>query len=174
MAISVRKRFEVFKRDGFRCRYCGKGTPAVVLEVDHVVPVAGGGGDDEMNLVTACWECNSGKSDRPLTESITGEDPHDRAVMMLERERQLREYNVVLGAMRTRIDAEVAGLNEFWQAHCGRQFLSTDDAWLRTVLEWCPVERVKMALQLAIDRRKVSDLSYVNAILRNWRQEGKL
>ena len=31
------------------------------LEVDYVVPVSKGGGDDMGNLVTACRECNSGK-----------------------------------------------------------------------------------------------------------------
>jgi 5-methylcytosine-specific restriction endonuclease McrA len=40
MAVTPKVRFEVFKRDNFTCRYCGRKTPEVVLEVDHVVPVA--------------------------------------------------------------------------------------------------------------------------------------
>ena len=56
-------RFAVLSRDGFRCRYCGRSAPDVVLQVDHIVPVARGGGDDPANLVTACAECNVGKTD---------------------------------------------------------------------------------------------------------------
>lgn len=37
--VAVGLRFDVFQRDGFRCRYCGR-TPAdgVALEADHVIP----------------------------------------------------------------------------------------------------------------------------------------
>lgn len=56
--------FEVFYRDHFRCRYCGK-TPAdgVTLTIDHVYPHSRGGGNQRVNLVTACKSCNSHKRD---------------------------------------------------------------------------------------------------------------
>jgi 5-methylcytosine-specific restriction endonuclease McrA len=38
LAVSVRTRFEVFKRDDFTCQYCGRKSPDVVLEADHIVP----------------------------------------------------------------------------------------------------------------------------------------
>ena len=56
------KRFAVLERDGFKCRYCGRGAKEnVVLQVDHVVPRSAGGTDDLSNLLTACSECNGGK-----------------------------------------------------------------------------------------------------------------
>lgn len=61
----LRQRFEILKRDGYRCRYCGRSGRLVQLEVDHVVAVAEGGTDDDDNLVTACGDCNQGKSSRP-------------------------------------------------------------------------------------------------------------
>lgn len=54
-------RMEILARDGFRCRYCGRVAPEVVLEVDHVVPRRDGGTDGRDNLVTACRDCNGGK-----------------------------------------------------------------------------------------------------------------
>jgi len=66
--LSTRLRMEVLKRDGFRCVYCGATPINALLHVDHVHPVAGGGGDDPANLVTSCCDCNLGKSDIPLTE----------------------------------------------------------------------------------------------------------
>jgi hypothetical protein len=65
MAVSKRLRYEILKRDNHACKYCGGTAPDVVLTVDHVVPVALGGGDDPANLVAACKDCNAGKSSVP-------------------------------------------------------------------------------------------------------------
>lgn len=62
MAVSKRLRFEIFRRDSHTCRYCGATPPDVPLRIDHVTPVALGGGDTPDNLVTSCEPCNSGKS----------------------------------------------------------------------------------------------------------------
>lgn len=70
MAVSKRTRFEVLRRDNFTCRYCGGKAPDVVLTVDHVVPVALGGSDDSSNLVTACRDCNAGKSSTSPSEEL--------------------------------------------------------------------------------------------------------
>lgn len=56
-------RFAVLRRDGFRCAYCGRGeSDGVKLHIDHLVPVARGGRSELDNLVTACQDCNLGKS----------------------------------------------------------------------------------------------------------------
>lgn len=64
--ISKRLRFRIMKRDSFMCRYCGDRGDGVELVIDHITPVARGGTNDPDNLVTACWDCNSGKTDEPL------------------------------------------------------------------------------------------------------------
>lgn len=64
--VSARTRFEILKRDNFTCQYCGRKAPDVTLECDHIHPVSRGGSDDFDNLIAACWECNSGKSDIPI------------------------------------------------------------------------------------------------------------
>lgn len=61
-------RFAVLNRDGFRCQYCGKTAKAAKLVVDHIVPVAAGGQTVPENLVTACFPCNAGKSDKRIIE----------------------------------------------------------------------------------------------------------
>lgn len=55
-------RFNILQRDGFKCVYCGKSGQDVQLEVDHLNPVSNGGLNNPSNLVTACFECNRGKS----------------------------------------------------------------------------------------------------------------
>lgn len=59
--ITAKKRFEIFKRDGFRCVYCGKTWKDVTLEVDHIVAKTDWGSDEFDNLVTCCRECNMWK-----------------------------------------------------------------------------------------------------------------
>lgn len=62
-------RFEVLKRDGFRCTYCGAGSRSGVrLEVDHIKPKAAGGTDAPSNLTTSCHDCNNGKAATMLSE----------------------------------------------------------------------------------------------------------
>lgn len=68
-------RFDVFRRDNFCCRYCGRSSPSVTLEVDHVVAVSNGGTDDIGNLVTACTDCNRGKSAKVADAPAPGARP---------------------------------------------------------------------------------------------------
>lgn len=65
MAVSKRLRFEILRRDGHRCHYCGATAVEAALTVDHVTATALGGTDTPDNLVTACDPCNSGKSATP-------------------------------------------------------------------------------------------------------------
>lgn len=64
MAVSKRLRFAVFQRDDHTCQYCGlrAGDQGTVLQIDHILPVSVGGKDEPSNLVTACRDCNAGKS----------------------------------------------------------------------------------------------------------------
>lgn len=59
--IPSRLRSSILSCDGFKCRYCGRCAPDVVLHVDHVVPVSQNGLTVESNLVAACEDCNLGK-----------------------------------------------------------------------------------------------------------------
>ena len=63
MALSLRKRFFVLKRDQFACVRCGASGVGVRLEVHHRVPFARGGSDNLSNLETLCYECNRGQRD---------------------------------------------------------------------------------------------------------------
>lgn len=69
--ISKKTRFEIFKRDCFTCQYCGKKAPDVILELDHIKPVSKGGKNTLLNYVTACFDCNRGKSDKELDDKLS-------------------------------------------------------------------------------------------------------
>ena len=64
-------RFEILRRDNFRCVYCGRGAEdGAKLQVDHVVPSSRGGTDDPGNLRTACKMCNTSKGARVMPDVI--------------------------------------------------------------------------------------------------------
>lgn len=65
--ISLRTRYDVLRRDNYKCRKCGR-SPAtnhsITLEIDHIIPIAKHGTNDIDNLQTLCSDCNEGKKDR--------------------------------------------------------------------------------------------------------------
>lgn len=102
--ISKKTRFEVFKRDGFICVYCGQHPPQIILEVDHVIPVAKGGLSEEDNLVTACFSCNRGKSAKKL-DSIP-KSLKLKAEKAKEIDDQIVGYQNILREIEMRIENE--------------------------------------------------------------------
>jgi 5-methylcytosine-specific restriction endonuclease McrA len=62
--LSLKLRYQILKRDGERCKICGRtANGSLTLHVDHIVPYSKGGLDDPKNLQPLCNECNLGKSD---------------------------------------------------------------------------------------------------------------
>lgn len=65
--MTKKLRDQIKMRDNFTCCVCGNSTynePNLLLEIDHIVPVAKGGCTIETNLQTLCWKCNRAKSDK--------------------------------------------------------------------------------------------------------------
>ena len=64
--ISDNLRYQVLKRDNFKCCACGA-SPAkdasVELHIDHIIPWSKGGENKIDNLQTLCSKCNLGKGD---------------------------------------------------------------------------------------------------------------
>lgn len=65
-------RFRVLAKCNFRCAYCGVAAATTRLEIDHVVPQAQGGTDEEDNLTAACITCNRGKRDYLIDDIKAG------------------------------------------------------------------------------------------------------
>jgi 5-methylcytosine-specific restriction endonuclease McrA len=81
LAIMVRRpprkekkltRFEIFKRDRYKCQYCVKESKQLTL--DHVMPRFRGGEHTWENVVAACVNCNRIKA---------GRTPHEARMKLL-------------------------------------------------------------------------------------------
>ncbi len=66
-AMNNSLRYDVMRRDRFKCVFCGKSPSSdnnCLLEIDHKIPVAHGGNNFIENLQTLCKECNIGKNNK--------------------------------------------------------------------------------------------------------------
>jgi hypothetical protein len=149
-SLSRAARFKVFNRDGFTCQYCGQQPPRVVLEVDHIVPVSGGGSNHVENLTTACFDCNRGKAARGL-EAPAPMAAEEKLEMIRERELQIKELKRVMNKVQTRVSSEIKSINliyenKFFAYHLSQAFL---DGSVRMFLERLPFHEVEEAMRLA-------------------------
>lgn len=115
MSITKKIRFEVFKRDGFICQYCGGTPPESVLEVDHIQPKSKGGSDDMNNLVTSCFSCNRGKSNIELNKV-----PNKIGLnydIIKEKEDQYRAYVRLLKIIEKRLVCEIEEVVETFELY---------------------------------------------------------
>jgi hypothetical protein len=113
-ALTQKLRFEVFKRDSFKCQYCGQCAPDVVLNVDHIDPVANGGGNEIENLVTSCFACNSGKSDRQLSDDTIVAKSRSQLQDLQERREQIEMMLKWKKGLLSVDNEAVQAVCEFW------------------------------------------------------------
>lgn len=64
--IPASVRVSVLTRDNYQCRFCGRKSTQVQLEIDHIKPFSKGGTHEINNLQTLCIDCNRGKGARFL------------------------------------------------------------------------------------------------------------
>ncbi len=154
-AVGKRVRFEVFKRDGFKCMYCGAHPPDVLLQCDHIEPVSLGGSNEPDNLITACQPCNIGKSNIPLSAVPTS--LADKAALVIERESQIAGYEAVMKARRMRIEADAEEvLDAFCQAHRIKGISMRDFESIKHFVVKLGLDAVLTAMDLATSRKPYS------------------
>lgn len=61
-------RMAVFKRDNWKCQYCGKFGHKKNLTIDHIIPRSKDGKNTFENTVACCKKCNSIKGSKSLEE----------------------------------------------------------------------------------------------------------
>jgi hypothetical protein len=75
--------------------------------LDHIVPVAEGGGDEDSNLIAACSDCNHGKHARIIDAASIPRDYKAMGLDAKERAAQLAEYRKHLESLRAEVDQSI-------------------------------------------------------------------
>lgn len=149
--ISKRVRFEVFKRDRFMCQYCGQTPPAVVLEVDHVLPVSAGGTNALHNLVSACFDCNRGKAAGLL--SSVPESVAVQAELAAEKIAQVKAFDRLIKAQRKLEEAQINEVEDAFRVYFPRHgFAPKFRQSVRVFLQKLPAHQVVDHMHLACGR----------------------
>lgn len=176
-AFTKSERFEIFKRDGFRCVYCGSTPVQSALRVDHVVPVSEGGTNKHSNLVTACFDCNAGKAARLLEDKRL---PIGDATAVLDHAEQIKSFLEAQREMEAAQESVTRLVASRWEELLGPISQEMFDRLGKLSREWS-IERLSEAME--ITSRKLGSLGrydypyavrqqkYFQGILRKWREE---
>ncbi len=172
MGLSKRLRFEVFKRDCFRCQYCGvSGTePGVILHADHIVPKCEGGEDSLLNLTTACAACNQGKSGVPLKDTAASEKQLKQAQIAQLRNEQAKMIAQWVTELEDSLALEVQTVAQLWTTLTGYAFNERGLTELKNAIRRYGVQEVIFVLRVAVDcfywddagERQAESVEYTN------------
>lgn len=147
--IGKRLRFEVFTRDKFSCRYCGKSSPTVILEIDHVVPVSEGGTNDLHNLATSCFDCNRGKANIIIDSTNVETMPSFKS--MEQHRYQVEEFLEYIKFLRETEDELVL---KIWNTFgCTNKYDDRMDAGLRAMIRTYGYEETLHSAQIAYSQK---------------------
>lgn len=156
--LSKKVRFEVFKRDGFKCQYCGACAPETILEVDHIEPVSKGGKNDLMNLITSCKACNAGKSDTQLSDDAAVQKQRAMLDELAERREQLEMMLAWREGMKEIGDEAANKVADAWHEHVtGWSLNETGMQNIRKWLRQFSLAQILEAMDISADQYLVYD-----------------
>jgi len=157
VSISKKIRFEVFKRDDFKCQYCGSTPPNITLEIDHIKPVSKGGTNDINNLVTSCFNCNRGKSNIEL--KTLPNQLNDNIEILREKEEQLKEYHKLIRNIENRNSRNIQKVTDRFESYYPEKTLAETfkNVSLRTFVKKLDVYDVLESLDKAYSKMHNSE-----------------
>jgi len=160
-SISKKTRFEVFKRDKFTCQYCGAKAPDVILHLDHIKPVAKGGKVTLVNLLTACENCNQGKSAILLGDDSAVKKAQKQAESLQDRREQLEmimQWHEDLGDIDNEI---IKKLTQFWYCLLGNHYSLTESGIkkLRKMVKRFSLDETLTAMKISAENYIVLDVN---------------
>jgi len=134
-SISKKTRFEVFKRDSFTCQYCGAKAPDAILEIDHLNPVKHGGDNDLLNLITSCFVCNRGKSDRKLSDNSVVEKQRVQIEELNLRRQQLEMILEWRNELQKDRNFELNKIHDYWREKFKPYDLVNPEEWFASFVK---------------------------------------
>lgn len=175
IGLTKTQRFEVFKRDSFKCQYCGRQSPDVILEVDHILPVAEGGTNDILNLITSCRDCNRGKGKRKLSDTSSIE----KQKAQLDEMNKIREQTEMMIRWKQELmhltDTQIDAIEKTYENTYDYTFSDRGRQIVRALIRRFGFQEVVEATEIACDQYdadswfdKLGGICYNR---RKWRQE---
>lgn len=156
--LSKKLRFEVFKRDSFKCQYCGASSPEAVLHVDHIKPVSKGGTNDLLNLITSCSSCNLGKGARELGDHTTIKKQKNQLDELNERREQLEMLMEWKDTLKDIVKQEVDYVDELVQEYTGFNLNQEELNSVRSMIRRYGFEEVYESMQITLEKGDIENI----------------
>lgn len=162
-SISKKIRFEIFKRDNFKCQYCGSSAPHVLLHIDHIKPVSKGGTNVITNLITACESCNGGKSNILLDSSAAIDKQRIQLESLQKRREQLEMMMQWHDLIVDEKDVLIKKLSDYWLKITNDHYSLT--TYAKSTLKKLIAKHDFSEIIKAIDEAAESYFKYKNNVL---------
>lgn len=156
-------RFEVFKRDSFTCQYCGRQAPEAVLHIDHIKPVAKGGKNEIINLVTSCDQCNLGKGARELSDDSVVMKQKEQLDELNERREQLEMMMQWRDGMEDLMEKEVDVVNSVMAEH-GKELTDFGRKNVKRMIKKYGLNEVIESIEISFEKNKSDAVDYAERI----------
>ena len=95
----------------------------MVLEVDHIVPVIENGGNDAMNLITACFNCNRGKGKRTLSNTEQLKKQKNELDNLQEKREQLELMYLWKKDLLTFEESTLNDITNYFESSMGNEII---------------------------------------------------
>ena len=157
--LSARACSGILRRAEKRGQYCGATAPEVVLHVDHINPVANGGQNDIVNLITSCQNCNLGKAAVPLSDASAIAKSRRQMELLQERREQLEMVMEWHRGISNIADDAAQCAAERWEELVDGRFSLNEHGMknMRRLVKKYGIQETLIAIEQALDSIPVID-----------------
>ena len=143
----------MFKRDSFKCQYCGESAPEVILHVDHIHPVSKGGCNDIANLLTSCKDCNLGKGATKLSDATAIKKQKEQLDSLNEKREQLKMMLDWREGLQDIGNQSINAICDLWTTLLnGSEINANGKSKLKKLLKFHSLNEILDAVEKAVDQ----------------------
>ncbi len=124
--------------------------PDVILEVDHIKPVAEGGTNGMLNLITSCRDCNRGKGKTRLDTNQELKKQQEELQILAEKREQLKmlmEWRTELSEL---MQEEVDYVCDYWLSQVGYSLTDTGKGQVLSYIRQFGINELLDAIDISI------------------------
>ena len=126
--------------------------PDVILEIDHIKPVAEGGDNNILNLITACRDCNRGKGKERIGVNAELKKQQDQLKDFAEKKEQLAMMAIWREQLLELEEQQIDVIEAYVQQVTQWSFSDYGRTKIRKLIKQFGFHAVNVATEISFDR----------------------